>query len=198
MTWLFISAFVLVVMAASAGFWWRRRQVKNPAFELQVTNRQVLQSEVPEGASESLPEPKGNLIVALYIRAQHDQIFQGESLLTIFQQIGLQFGDMDIFHHYGPAQDATENPVFSLANMHEPGKFDLASMKEFQTHGLVTFMQLPGSLSGRVAFELMLNAAQRLAESLDGIIEDEQRQPIDADALEYIRDSINEFETSSG
>jgi len=55
-------------------------------------------------------------------------------------------------------------------------------------------MRLPGPFGGRVAFELMLNNAQRLADSLNGVLQDEQRRVLDPQTTEALRQKIIEFE----
>lgn len=138
--------------------------------------------------------PKSPLIIALYIHANHTSGFNGVDVYAAMERLGLEFGKMNIFHHYGLEENHGQDPVFSIANLLEPGTFDTANPESFATTGLVAFMQLPGPLGGRVAFELMLNNAQRLADILRGNLENDRRQPLDAEGIEFLRRGIDEFE----
>jgi cell division protein ZipA len=76
----------------------------------------------------------------------------------------------------------------------EPGTFDPKGREYFTTPGLAFFMQLPGPLGGRVAFELMLNTAQRVADVLEGSLLDEREQLLTTEATAELRDRIAQFE----
>ncbi len=107
-------------------------------------------------------------ILAMQLRAPNKRHFEGAELQAAFQQAGLSFGEMDIYHHYGAGELQTETPLFSVANIYEPGTFDPKQINDLTTDGLTLFMQLPTALEGPVAFELFLSAAQELATALDG------------------------------
>ena len=137
------------------------------------------------------------MIIALYVIAQHESGFAGTELLTLLEELGLKFGEMSIFHHHGFGELKIQQAVFSLANMVEPGTFDPQYMSDFSTTGLALFMRLPGPFGGRVAFELMLNNAQRIVESLKGILVDEKQVPLDQKKIGILRDRIANFEQRS-
>jgi cell division protein ZipA len=141
------------------------------------------------------PGPK-ELIVVFFIESLEDGVFNGPELLAALEKNGLRHGDMRIFHHYGLEQGKGRpvDPVFSIADMLEPGIFDPAAMDDFTTRGLAMFMRLPGPLSGRVAFELMLSHAHRLAESLRGVLKDETHAPLTAEKIASLRHGIETFE----
>ncbi len=134
------------------------------------------------------------LIIAINIRAIRDVGFQGTDIFAAMEQLGIQHGKMNIFHHYGIEKAPTTDAVFSIANLLKPGTFNPSDMESFSTPGLIAFMQLPGALGGRVAFELMLHYTQRLATILHGRLEDDRKQPVDAELIDFIRHSIDEFE----
>jgi cell division protein ZipA len=143
------------------------------------------------------PEPKSEMIIALYVVAQRQSLFTGRDVLTVFEDLGLQYGKMKIFHHYGIGELKVQQAIFSIANMMEPGTFNPQDMEAFTTEGLVLFMRLPGPFGGRVAFELMLNNAERLAEALEGTVEDEQHIPLNHKKISALREKIANFEQRS-
>ena len=83
-----------------------------------------------------------------------------------------------------------DKPLFSLANMVEPGNFDINTMEQMNTPGLVMFQCLPSPIDPQVIFELMLNTAQRLAEILAADVCDDSRKLIDESKLNSIRLSL--------
>ena len=102
----------------------------------------------------------------------------------------MEIGPLNIFHHYGVGEMKMDEPLFSLANMLEPGVFDVENMEKFATPGLAMFMTLPGIIDGQVVFELMLNTAFRLAALLKADVCDEKRILLDEEKIEIIRTSI--------
>ena len=77
--------------------------------------------------------------------------------------------------------------------MFEPGVFDLGRIEGFRTAGFVLFMQLPAPLDNAVAFELLLNTAQRLAEQLDGELFATPGARLDKTAIATLRRRAQQF-----
>nr|VFK20441.1 MAG: cell division protein ZipA [Candidatus Kentron sp. LPFa] len=132
------------------------------------------------------------LFIALSIIAKSDQQFEGSDIRKQFEKVGMQLGQMRIFHHFGLADQESEQPVFSAADVLEPGAFP-DDIDKHATKGLFLFMQLPGPLDGRVAFELMLNVAQQLATSLDGELCDDTRSTLTTQSANHLRERIEEL-----
>jgi cell division protein ZipA len=109
-------------------------------------------------------------LLVLYITSPSHISFNGLSISKAADEVGMIYGHMNIFHHFGPGKLHSGQPLFSLANMHEPGSFDLGRMSELKTKGLAIFMYSPASIDASVVFELFLNTTQRLAELLVGTV----------------------------
>ncbi|MDM8569460.1 cell division protein ZipA [Thiotrichales bacterium HSG1] len=137
---------------------------------------------------------KSEMLVVLYVVARRQPNFNGEDILTILEKTGVKYGKMDIFHHYGIGETKTRKPVFSVANIVAPGTLVPQELAVSDIPGLALFMRLPGPFGGRVAFELMLNNAERFAEALDGIVEDEQHKLINQQKITVLRERIANFE----
>jgi len=86
----------------------------------------------------------------------------------------------------------SEESIFSLASMYEPGYFDLDNMETYQTRGLTLFMQLPTPMDNVLAFNLMQETAMRLTDMLQGEIWSSKNYPIDEKTLQAMRDIITE------
>ena len=115
--------------------------------------------------------------------------FNGQDILKVVDEIGLQPGEMQILHRYAPG---SRKVLFSAANLVEPGSFPLDSMEGFSTPGLTLFAKLPGPLDGMKVYSAMLDAARRLAESLGGGLQDETHSDLTKQTIEHTRAEILE------
>ncbi len=165
---------------------------------------QTLDEETAPSAENHLdnpPEPKparkSEMIIVLYVIAQRKTGFAGADVLTALEDLGLKYGNMRIFHHYGIGELKVQQPVFSIANMVEPGTFNPQRISNLTTPGLALFMRLPGPFGGRVAFELMLNNGQKMAEWLGGTLEDERHAELTPQTISRLRERIANFEQRS-
>jgi len=162
-----------------------------------VSEKQEETVQTPPASSVKREDKKSEMIIVLYVVAQRQSVFTGRDILTVFEDLGLQYGQMKIFHHYGIGELKVQQAIFSIANLMEPGTFNPHQMDDFTTEGLVLFMRLPGPFGGRVAFELMLNNAGKLAEVLEGTVEDERHTPLNQKLIGALRDKIANFEQRS-
>ncbi|QYJ76839.1 cell division protein ZipA [Shewanella sp. FJAT-52076] len=139
----------------------------------QATHAQATQTEPQVKAEEPLPDPRDVLV--LHVVAREGQVLAGAELLPCLLELNFKYGDMEIFHRH---EDNAGNGkvLFSLANMLKPGTFDPDTMEQFNTHGIVLFMTLPCHGEAVMNFSLMLNSACQLADDLDALVLDGQRQ----------------------
>ncbi|MDX1823804.1 MAG: cell division protein ZipA [Thiohalomonadales bacterium] len=147
----------------------------------------------PMSALTDDPGTPGEMfVVALNVMAREGERFQGVTIHEVLQELGFVFGDMNLFHSY--SDKATPGiPVCSLANTIEPGTFDLEHMAEMETPGLLLFMQLPGPLNGKDAFDRLLELGRALAEQLDGVLCDESRSVLTLQTISHIKEKIDAF-----
>ena len=148
------------------------------------------------GPMSALAEEPGvggeTFMVALNVMARHGKRFHGTDVLQAVQQQGFVYGDMNLFHAF-PDEAATGNPICSLANTVEPGSFEIEQMAELETPGLLLFMQLPGPLGGREAFERVLQLGRALTDQLDGVLCDESRSVLTLQTIGHIKEKIDAF-----
>jgi cell division protein ZipA len=97
---------------------------------------------------------------------------------------------MNIFHRIEPLTTAVD---YSVANVVEPGTFDMADMEAFRAPGLCFFMQLPGPEHPGDAFNDMLGVARAVAEKLGGEVSDEQRNRLTGQTEAHYRQRIADF-----
>lgn len=122
---------------------------------------------------EALPDPRDVLV--LHVVAREGQVLAGAELLPCLLELNFKYGEMEIFHRHED-NAGTGKVLFSLANMLKPGVFDPDTMEQFSTHGIVLFMTLPCHGEAVMNFSLMLNSACQLADDLDALVLDGQRQ----------------------
>ncbi|NID03672.1 cell division protein ZipA [Luteibacter jiangsuensis] len=128
-------------------------------------------------------------IVSLYVVAREGSKFNGSDLVVAAEKAGLEFGDMGIYHRLVDGHPE-QGPIFSVANLVKPGNFDMARIATLQTPGLSFFMALPGPVPALDAWDAMLPTAQRLAELLDGLVLDEERNALGRQRIAHIRDEL--------
>lgn len=132
-------------------------------------------------------------VIILHVMSRDTNGFSGKDILEILLACDLRFGDMNFFHRH--EQQAGRGPIqFSVANMLQPGVFDIDNMDAMQTRGLVFFITLPGPEDMIQAFDYMLETARVVARNLGGELLDESRSVLTQQAVEHSRQQIRELE----
>ena len=140
-----------------------------------------------------LPNDEDLEVFMLNVVAGNPPNFRGEDILHILLACDLRFGDMDFFHRH--EFEAGRGAIqFSVANMMQPGVFDIDNMSDMVTPGLVFFLTLPGPEDMMKAFDYMLETAQAVARNLGGDVLDESRSVFTKQAMEHSRQRIRELE----
>ena len=145
------------------------------------------------GQTARLPRHEDAQVYSLNVVARAEQGFSGDDVLRTLLGCGLRFGDMDFFH-LSEIDGGAPTIQFSVANMMQPGVFDLDDMEALSTKGLMFFVTLPGPADMTRAFDLMLQTAQTVAENLGGDVLDETRSVLTKQYVERARQAIREFE----
>ncbi len=140
-----------------------------------------------------LPRDVDPEVFMLNVVARSPEGFRGEDILHILLACDLRFGDMSFFHRH--EFEAGRGAIqFSVANMMQPGVFDIDNMADLTTPGLVFFLTLPGPEDMMKAFNYMLETAQAVARNLDGDVLDESRSVLTRQTLEHCRQQIRDLE----
>jgi cell division protein ZipA len=139
------------------------------------------------------PDQPIERIVTLFVAARAGEVIHGPDLVVAAEKAGLEFGDMGIFHRLMSGKPEA-GPIFSMANMVKPGNFDMRQIDELHTPGVSFFMALPGPLSALDAWDAMLPTAQRLAELLDGVVLDEERNALGRQRVAHLRDELRAWD----
>ena len=153
-------------------------------------------------ASERVTEPKQAAtqlepqVIILSVVMPANQQMLGAVLLPSLLTLGLKYGEMNIFHRH---EDNAGNGkvTFSLANIMNPGSFDLDSMESFATRGVSLFMTLPNAGDPFYVFEQMLNAAKQLAQEFNAQVLDDKRNVMTKQTEQHYLSKIREFDRMS-
>lgn len=122
-------------------------------------------------------------IITLYITAVDNEALPGSRIIESLTFLGFQFGEMDIFHYYDPKSADSGPPLFSLADMYEPGYFEIADIDRFSTRGLSVFIRLATLDDPEAGFTRMLDISGQLADMLGARVCGPDRSPLDQDTV---------------
>ena len=157
-----------------------------------VANRNAwFTSEKAEPLTSSIQQQTS--VIAIRVTATDPQGFSGDALYQLMLACGLIYSDQKIFqrHEDGPNQGPIQ---FRVANLIEPGTFDLVEIDIWFTKGVTFFMTLPGAHDTLRAFDYMLETAQCLVHNLGGELYDEKHSALCSQTIEHYRQQIREFE----
>jgi cell division protein ZipA len=145
----------------------------------------------PRESTKDQPAAEEVLVISVICRDAAG--FKGPALLQNILESGLRFGEMDIFHRH-ESMAGNGEVLFSMANAVKPGIFDLDDIDHFSTPAVSFFLGLPGPRHPKQAFDVMVAAARKLSQELNGELKDDQRSVLTAQTIEHYRQRIVEFE----
>lgn len=165
------------------------------ALDADETAEQTKQSNANSAAemkAEQKPAEPSEVLI-LYVLLPETREIKGQDLLPVLLTLGFKFGDMDIFHRHEDSAGSGE-VLFSLANMFNPGTFDIDQMQKVSTRGISLFMTMPGPGTPLQNFNLMNNAAKKIAEEFGGQVLDGQRSVLTVQTVRHYVEKIREFQ----
>jgi cell division protein ZipA len=119
--------------------------------------------------------------------------YSGAKLLEILLACDVRYGDMDIFHR-SEAKKSGGKHQFSVANLVEPGTFNLDGMRHMKTPGVAFFMRLPGPSNAMNAFDAMVETAECIVRNLGGEMRDQNKSVMTKQTVAHDRERVREFE----
>ena len=160
----------------------------------ELDQKRTASLEIEPEEQEAHPEEfEHSEVLVLNVAARDGRVFTGDDLLQVLITSGLKFGDMNIFHKR-LSKEHQGTVIFSVANMLNPGTFDLNNMDEFTTLGISFFLALPTPINNLDAFEQMLGVAQEIRATLGGDLKDDHRNAMTGQTIEHYRQRIRDFE----
>lgn len=164
----------------------------------------------PYAAAESDPEPMQRavaeempaepedvevpeMIIVFFLMAR-DSVFSGADIALAMERYGLLPGTQGIYEYSAEDDQGRDKVLFSVASAVEPGLFDFENMADFNSPGLVAFMQLPGPVDSVDGFDRMVMLIQQMAEFLNAEIHDDKHSVVTLQTLGHLREKIREHE----
>lgn len=132
-------------------------------------------------------------LVLLYLAAKSGQTISGAELVLATEKVGLVYGYRNVYHRLAEGTGSNE-PIFSMANVIQPGYFDLTQIDSLQTPGVSFFMTLPGPVTAVRAWETMLPIAERMAQLLDAVLLDSDRNALGRQRILHIKEDLRAFD----
>ena len=154
--------------------------------EESTSSARIARSELDEIPGAATNEP----VFVFYVTAPGTTRFNGREVWQAAEMAGMEYGAMDIFHHFGVGHIHSEQPLFSMANMFEPGHFKADILDSLTTRGIVLFMYQPGAVDAQLVTELLLNTVLQLADLLGGEIRGGDHDLMTGSAITALRDKV--------
>ena len=129
-------------------------------------------------------------LINLFVESGEEASFSGAEIVRHLNSAGMRHGEMSIFHMYEDSTDKSETVLFSVANMYEPGTFDLKSMDSFETRGVVFFMQLYLHRDNEAIFTKLLETARMFSRVTNATLNVEPGMPLDEYHILKFRRSV--------
>lgn len=133
-------------------------------------------------------------IIVLHIVAKPDESFNGPDLQSVVRGLGFEFGEMNVFHYQDIDLSGKMKTLFSLANMFEPGYFEIDNLEKFTTSGITLFATLKNDGSEAHVFDTMLEITNQIAEQLDAVILGPDKTPLVVETIENFYQKLKEAE----
>jgi len=123
-----------------------------------------------------------DVVVGINVVAQAGQVFQGTKIRALAEAAGLHLQPVGVFH----CLDERGGALFSLENQ-EPDPFLIDKIRSLATPGITFLLDLPRVADGLRAFDRMVAMSRSFADSLDGMLADDNRVPLNDAGLDKIR-----------
>ncbi|MDG2502763.1 MAG: cell division protein ZipA [Porticoccaceae bacterium] len=148
------------------------------------------QAQPQQSAKEdSADQPQEVLVI--HLMANKGETVAGQQLLDAILGVGLRYGAMKIFHRH--LNDDGSGPVlFSMANLVNPGTFDLNTMGDLEVPGVTLFMALDDIEDPVSAFNIMIEAIDNIVASLQLNVMDESRSSMTRQTIDHYRQRARE------
>ncbi|MDO8705852.1 MAG: cell division protein ZipA C-terminal FtsZ-binding domain-containing protein [Sulfuricaulis sp.] len=134
-----------------------------------------------------------DVIAGIHVVSNSDTAFPGRAIEMAARHAGLELGAMNIFHLKNEVAPGSRY-LFSMANLHESKAFDPAAWDSFESSGLTLFMNVPCAYHPGAVFDKMVATAREIADTLGGILQDQNHRPLTDKGIAVIHHQIEDIE----
>ena len=131
-------------------------------------------------------------VISLRIVRKGSGEFPAEDVILALRKSGLTHGRFGIFHLL--ASEDSDDALFSVASLTEPGSFDLQKLREHTLAGLSLFMLRPGPGRGVDAFDKMIEIARAVSITLQGELLDGDGSTLSIQRERFLREDLIQYE----
>jgi len=125
-------------------------------------------------------------ILVMHLMAPKDQLLNGQQLQEAALSVGLRYGESKIFQRH-LSEEGSGEVLFSMANLVNPGTFDLKTIEQMTTPGVTLFMALDDIDDPVSAFDIMIQSVDSMAAALSLIVLDETRSSMTGQTIDHYR-----------
>lgn len=136
--------------------------------------------------TEKIEQQEPPEILIIHLMAAQGETCDGQALLDTAVALGLRYGNMKIFHRH-ISEDGSGPVLFSMANVLNPGTFDLTTIAQQEVVGVTLFMAPSDLDKPSEVFDLMLDTAEQMAAKLQLNIMDETRSSMTKQTVDHYR-----------
>ncbi|MGB0449213.1 MAG: cell division protein ZipA [Porticoccaceae bacterium] len=161
-------------------------------------NDSAASAEQPESKPDEPQRPNNQTmqqqILVMHLMAPKGELLSGGDLQEAALNVGFRFGELKIFQRH-LNEDGSGEVLFSMANLVNPGTFDLNTINEMTTPGVTLFMALDDLEDPVAAFEVMTASVDTLVAALDLSVLDETRSSMTRQTIDHYRQRARDVST---
>ena len=146
---------------------------------------ELTQQAQPQKSAEK-PNTQPEEVLVIHLMASKGEKVAGQQLLDAVLSAGLRYGAMKIFHRH-LSDDGSGPVLFSMANLVNPGTFDLNTMSDLEVPGVTLFMALDDIEDPVDALNIMIEAVDSIVGDLQLNVMDESRSSMTRNTIDHYR-----------
>ena len=166
------------------------REPEQEVFDLDNSIYERQRAELTEQAqpqkSAEKPNTQPEEALVIHLMASKGEKVAGQQLLDAVLSAGLRYGAMKIFHRH-LSDDGSGPVLFSMANLVNPGTFDLNTMSDLEVPGVTLFMALDDIEDPVDALNIMIEAVDSIVGDLKLNVMDESRSSMTRNTIDHYR-----------
>ena len=136
-------------------------------------------------------------ILVMHLMAPKGELLSGRDLQEASLKVGFRYGELKIFQRH-LNEDGSGEVLFSMANLVNPGTFDLNTINEMTTPGVTLFMALDDLEDPVAALEVMTASVDTLVETLGVSVLDETRSSMTRQTIDHYRQRARDVSSRRG
>lgn len=148
---------------------------------------------IVELTSDQIAPEGEQLFIPLTIIGKHGRRIIGEEIDAAMQACDFVLKETGIYYFEVADTQGYKQNLLGLANIIEPGIFDLQQMSTLETPGLVLFLHLPAPVEAREAFDLLLQQGKALADRLEADLCDDARNRLTNQSIGHLKEKVEAY-----